>query len=179
MTCARSATACAGSCALDPRGAPCPTTCHPGTPSTSGPSAAIFDGRTLHGSVEDGDAGGYDDHRKRQGRTLHLELVVTPANEQERALAGGIRLEVVRLPESRTGFVVLPRRRVVGRGFTWLMRFQRLGRDSERLPETLAGLHLLALTTLMPGHMLMMKNGASVHVEIDCSECSTDVRMRT
>lgn len=113
-----------------------------------------------------------------------LALLVTPANEQDRAQVAnlaeamqevtgetievayvdqgytgeqaaedaaerGIRLEVVKLPETKRGFVLLPRRWVVERSFAWLARFRRLARDYERLPETLAGLHLLAFAVLM------------------------------
>ncbi len=67
----------------------------------------------------------------------------------EDAAGQGIRLEVVKLPEAKRGFVLLPRRWVVERSFAWLARFRRLARDYERLPETLAGLHLLAFSTLM------------------------------
>ncbi len=56
----------------------------------------------------------------------------------------GIRLEVVKLPEVKRGFVLLPRRWVVERSFAWTGRFRRLARDFERLPTTLAGLHVLA-----------------------------------
>jgi transposase len=57
------------------------------------PTAAIFDSRTLQGSIENGDRGGYDGHKKK-GTKLHLAvdtlgeflaLVVTRANEQDRA----------------------------------------------------------------------------------------------
>lgn len=65
------------------------------------------------------------------------------------AQAQGIRLEVVRLPEAKRGFVLLPRRWVVERTFAWTTRFRRLARDYERWPETLAGLHLLAFVVLM------------------------------
>jgi transposase len=61
----------------------------------------------------------------------------------------GIVLEVVKLPEAKKGFVLLPRRWVVERSFAWLARFRRLARDYERLPETLAGMHLLAFVVLM------------------------------
>lgn len=67
----------------------------------------------------------------------------------EAALAHGIRLEVVKLPEAKKGFVLLPRRWVVERSFGWAARFRRLARDYERLPETLAGLHYLAFVILM------------------------------
>jgi len=65
------------------------------------------------------------------------------------AKAHGIRLQVVKLPQAKHGFVLLPRRWVVERSFAWMTRFRRLARDYERLPETLAGLHLLAFTVLM------------------------------
>lgn len=61
----------------------------------------------------------------------------------------GIELEVVKLPEAKRGFVLLPRRWVVERSFGWLARFRRLARDYERLASTLAGLHFLAFVCLM------------------------------
>jgi transposase len=61
----------------------------------------------------------------------------------------GMQLEVVRLPDAKRGFVLLPRRWVVERSFAWMTRFRRLARDFERLPETLAGLHYLAFACLM------------------------------
>jgi transposase len=61
----------------------------------------------------------------------------------------GIRLEVVKLPQAKRGFVLLPHRWVVERSFAWTTRFRRLARDYERWPETLAGLHLLAFVVLM------------------------------
>jgi transposase len=60
-----------------------------------------------------------------------------------------VKLEVVKLPEAKRGFVLLPRRWVVERSFAWASRFRRLVRDYERLPETLAGLHLIAFVLLM------------------------------
>jgi transposase len=65
------------------------------------------------------------------------------------AAAHGIRLEVVRLPEAKRGFVLLPRRWVGERSFAWASRFRRLARDHERLPETGAGLHILAYACLL------------------------------
>ncbi|MBC4018161.1 transposase [Siccirubricoccus deserti] len=53
------------------------------------------------------------------------------------------------LPEARRGSVLLPRRWVIKRSFGWMARFRRLARDYERLPETLAGLHLVAFTLLL------------------------------
>jgi transposase len=70
---------------------------------------------------------------------------VEPAAE---AAAHGIRLEVVKHPEARRGFVLLPRRWVVERSFAWATRFRRLAKDYERLPATVAGLHFLAFACL-------------------------------
>jgi len=65
------------------------------------------------------------------------------------AAAHGIRLEVVKLPEAKRGFVLLPRRWVVERSFAWAARCRRLAKDYERLPETVAGLHFVAFACLM------------------------------
>lgn len=63
--------------------------------------------------------------------------------------AQGIRLEVVKLPDAKRGFVLLSRRWVVKRSFAWLTKFRRLARDYERLPETVAGLHFVAVAYLI------------------------------
>jgi transposase len=60
-----------------------------------------------------------------------------------------IKLEVVKLPTAKRGFVLLPRRWVIERSFGWIARFRRLARDYERLPETLAGLHCVAFVILI------------------------------
>ena len=73
----------------------------------------------------------------------------TGPNPAADAAARGIRLEVVKHPGARHGFVLLPRRWVVERSNAWMARFRRLARDYERLPETLAGLHFLAFAILM------------------------------
>jgi transposase len=65
----------------------------------------------------------------------------------------GLTLEVVKLPEAKRGFVLLPRRWVVERSFGWAARFRRLARDYERLPQTLAGLHYFAFVCLMLPHL--------------------------
>ena len=156
------------------------------------PTAAVLDSRTLQSSPESGGRAGYDGAKRRKGSKVHLAvdtlghllaLLVTPANEQDRAqvaelaeavqeatgehgrgrlrgpglhrraspaedaAAHGIRLEVVKLPEAKRGFVLLPRRWVVERSFAWMARFRRLARDYERLPETLSGLHFLAFAS--------------------------------
>ena len=61
----------------------------------------------------------------------------------------GIHLQIVSLPEAKRGFVLLPRRWVVERSYSWMARFRRLARDYERLAETLKGLHYVAFSILM------------------------------
>lgn len=65
------------------------------------------------------------------------------------ARAEGIELAVVKHTEAKRGFVLLPRRWVVERSFSWAARFRRLARDYERLPQTLAGFHFVAFALLM------------------------------
>ena len=60
----------------------------------------------------------------------------------------GIHLEVVKLPEAKKGFVLLPKRWVVERSFGRATRFRRLVRDYERLPETVVGLHFVVFACL-------------------------------
>ncbi len=73
------------------------------------------------------------------------------AGEQPAQDAGahGIELSVVKLPEAKRGFVLLPRRWVVERSFGWLARFRRLARDYERLAATLTGMHFVAFACVM------------------------------
>ena len=58
------------------------------------PSAVILDARTVQSTPESGAEAGYDGHKRRKGRKVHLAVdtlghllatVITPANEQERA----------------------------------------------------------------------------------------------
>ena len=67
----------------------------------------------------------------------------------EAAKEQGIALEVVKLPEAKRGFVLLPRRWVVERSFAWATRCRRLVKDYERYDTTLAGLHVVAFVCLM------------------------------
>jgi transposase len=93
------------------------------------------------------------------GETVEIAYVdqgYTGENAADAAEEHGIKLEVVKLPTAKRGFVLLPRRWVVERSFGWMSRFRRLARDYERLPETLAGLHILAFA------ILMLKNVAEV-----------------
>ena len=78
----------------------------------------------------------------------------TGAEPAAAAAAHGIRLEVIKLPEAKRGFVLLPRRWVVERSFAWVARFRRLARDYELLPDTFAALHFVAFACLMLHRLL-------------------------
>lgn len=73
----------------------------------------------------------------------------TGETPQQAAQAAGLELLVIKLPEAKKGFVLLPKRWVVERSFAWTTRFRRLARDFERLPETFRSLHFLAFAILM------------------------------
>lgn len=95
----------------------------------------------------------------------HVELMYadqgyTGDEPKEAAAAHGIELQVVRLPEAKRGFVLLPRRWVVERTFGWFTRFRRLVRDYERLPETVAGMHFVAFICLMLNRILGLLQSA-------------------
>jgi transposase len=84
----------------------------------------------------------------------HVEIALVDAGSTgpdpaASASAHGIELVVVKAPEAKRGFVLLPKRWVVERSFAWTARFRRLTRDFERLPSVLAGLHFLAFACLL------------------------------
>jgi transposase len=79
----------------------------------------------------------------------YVDQGYTGAEPTAQAAQEGIQLIVIKLPEAKRGFVLLPRRWVVERSFAWLARFRRLGRDYERLAPTFAGFHWLAFLSLM------------------------------
>src|SRR3954471_21131496 len=79
----------------------------------------------------------------------YVDQGYTGPDAENAAAEEGIDLEVVRLPEAKRGFVLLPRRWVVERSFGWAARFRRLAKDYDRLSETLAGLHYVAFSFLM------------------------------
>jgi transposase len=55
-----------------------------------------------------------------------------------------LRMEIVKRSDDMKGFVVLPRRWVVERTFSWFGRNRRLGKDFENLGETLVTFVTLA-----------------------------------
>jgi putative transposase len=78
---------------------------------------------------------------KKSKRTARLELIWADGIYQyggakEAAQDCNWNLEVVKRSDDIKGFVVLPRRWVVERTFSWLMKNRRLARDYERLPES-------------------------------------------
>lgn len=50
---------------------------------------------------------------------------------------------------SDRGFVVLPKRWIVERTFSWLCRYRRLSKDYEQLPENSEAMILIAMINLM------------------------------
>jgi transposase len=60
------------------------------------------------------------------------------------ARSPGLRLEIVKRTDDIKGFVVLPRRSVVERTFSWFGRNRRLAKDYKNLAETLAASVTLA-----------------------------------
>lgn len=84
----------------------------------------------------------------------HVEIAFVDQNDtgEDPAKAAeeyGTRLQVVKLPEAKLGFVLLPSRWVVERSFGWMTRFRRLAKDDERLATTLVGLHFVASACLL------------------------------
>lgn len=80
---------------------------------------------------------------------IYADQGYTGEDAAKQAADHGLRLQVVKLPQAKNGFILLPRRWVVERSFAWASRFRRLARDYERLPLTFAGLHWLCFAGLM------------------------------
>ncbi len=131
------------------------------------PSSAIIDGRTVQWTLESGGLAGYYGYKRRRVSKVHAEVDTlgllevqaatgdrvkilyadqgyTGKSPKAEAQCWGMELVVVKLAESKRGFVFLPKRWVVERSFAWPARFRRMARDYERLPGTFAGLHWLA-----------------------------------
>ena len=97
------------------------------------------------------------------GDTVNLAFVdqgYTGQAAAEAASAEGITLRVVKLPEAKRGFVLLPRRWVVERSFAWATRCRRLVKDYERYAETLAGFHVIAFVGYMLKHAALLLKSA-------------------
>jgi transposase len=59
-----------------------------------------------------------------------------------------LRVEIAKRPDDSSGFIVLPRRWVAERTFSWLGRNRRLAKDYENLADTLAAFITLACIQL-------------------------------
>ena len=80
----------------------------------------------------------------------YVDQGYTGQNPAAAALEHGIALEVVKLPEAKRGFVLLPRRWVVERSFAWLEKNRRLWKNCERWINTsLQFVHLAFLALLL------------------------------
>jgi transposase len=79
----------------------------------------------------------------------YVDQGYTGATAVEAARAEGIELQVVKLPEAKRGFVLLPKRWVVERSFAWATRCRRLVKDYERYASILAGFHVVAFVCIM------------------------------
>jgi transposase len=90
----------------------------------------------------------------------YVDQGYTGARSAEAAKQQGITLEVVKLPETKRGFVLLPRRWVVERSFAWATRCTRLVKDYERYASTLAGLHVVAFACFMLKQAAILAAGA-------------------
>ena len=95
--------------------------------------------------------------QEQTGKSVELAYVDQGYTGEKPAAAAkrtGIELSVVKLPEAKRGFVLLPRRWVVERSFAWAVRFRRLAKDYERLASTLAGMHLAAFVCVMLARLM-------------------------
>ena len=72
------------------------------------------------------------------------------ARQVEHAVAAQppLRVEIVKRPDDSAGFIVLPRRWVVERTFSWFGRNRRLAKDYENLADALAAFITLACIQL-------------------------------
>ena len=99
-------------------------------------------------------------------RLAYVDQGYTGEATADAAAAEGIALHVVKLPEAKRGFVLLPRRwaelpkvpraqhverqwRGLERSFAWATRCGRLVKDYERYASTLAGFHVIAFVGYM------------------------------
>jgi len=96
---------------------------------------------------------------KTRRRFPWLELIWADGGYNARQVAAAVanapllRIEIVKCSDDMNGFVILPRRCVAERTFSWFGRNRRLAKDSENLagtPETFA---TLAATQLAIGRL--------------------------
>jgi putative transposase len=87
---------------------------------------------------------------KIRARFPWLELVWADSGYNARQVDAAVakvpplRMEIVKRTDDMSGFVVLPRRWVVERTFSWFGRNRRLAKDFENLADTLAAFVAIA-----------------------------------
>ncbi len=96
-------------------------------------------------------------------QVAYVDAGYTGEQAAEAAEGQGIRLEVVKLPDAKRGFVLLPSRWVVERSFAWAARLRRLARGCERLPERLVGLHLVVFATVFAARFVQLAQILNPH----------------
>ena len=90
-----------------------------------------------------------------------MSIKATPGEKSaDAAKKHGIELRVVKLPDVKRGFVLLPKRWIVERTLAWSTRFRRLAKDYERCAQTLADLHLVAFTCIMLKNVARVAGGS-------------------
>lgn len=97
------------------------------------------------------------------GDTVDLAYVdqgYTGEKPAKAARTHAIGLEVVKRPEAKRGFVLLPRRWGVERSFAWATHFRRLVKDYERSPSTLADLPIVAFVCLILKQAAQLPTGS-------------------
>jgi transposase len=94
-------------------------------------------------------AAGIQDANGDSVKLAYVDQGYTGEAAADAASAEGITLHVVKLPEAKRAFVLLPRRWVVERSFAWATRCRRLVKDYERYAATLAGFHVIAFVGYM------------------------------
>ncbi len=103
--------------------------------------------------VQDRDGAALVIDRIRQ-RFNWLELIWADAGYNARQVEAAVakqpalRVEIVKRPDDMKGFIVLPRRWVAERTFSWFGRNRRLAKDYENLADTLAAFITLACIQL-------------------------------
>jgi transposase len=81
-----------------------------------------------------------------------------------------LRMEIVMRSHDMKGFVVLPRRRVVERTFSWFGRNRRLAKDFENLAETMGAFVALPPSSLPSGGLPGCRSPAQQTDGLHCAD---------
>ena len=96
-----------------------------------------------------------------QVELAYVDPGYTGKKPAEAARKHRIELEVVKLAQAKGALCCCRVGWVVERNFAWASRCRRLVKDHERLPETLAGLHVLVFASLMLAQWLPKASGSA------------------